>query len=314
MAVVVVVRLDDVQAAEQPPQSGLVRPLGERPVAVVPEQPELPRRVPGRRRDVQPAVAVEVLGRRAAAHVEDVEPQVGRDVGEARQLADRPEGLGRNQVGRRHAVRIAADRHVRDVEQPARGQVQLDGLLLQVVRRRRGGVVEHAGQGRDRLPGGVLVAVNAVAAERQDAGLRVGMVRAVPRLAEPQIGHPQAVARVVAYPGWPRGHQREGLLDEPDGLGLVAQAQLLLGQRQRQAPAGRPRGRTRQGRQLRPGADGRPLADVAVGLRRAVGNLPEGRQHPAMAVRRRRGVRLREDCGGTGRQHAQRGQQHDRAR
>ena len=65
-AVVVVVGLHDVQAAELIGQAGLRRPLGERAVAVAAEELHRLAAVEARRHDVEPAVVVEVVDDHAA--------------------------------------------------------------------------------------------------------------------------------------------------------------------------------------------------------------------------------------------------------
>ena len=78
--VVVVVGLQQVDAAQQPAQSGFPGPVGKGTVPLVDEEAHLPRRVPGGNDQVQGAVVVEVVGAGAAGQIEGVQSQVGRDV------------------------------------------------------------------------------------------------------------------------------------------------------------------------------------------------------------------------------------------
>src|SRR5579884_386633 len=85
MAVIVVVRLDDVESAEFTCESGLAGAVAKCAIAVVVEEAELVER-PGRRNhDVEQAVAIKVIYDDAAGVLPDAEIGLRCDV---RKLAD----------------------------------------------------------------------------------------------------------------------------------------------------------------------------------------------------------------------------------
>ena len=118
VAVVVVVGVDQVEPAGQPDQARLLRALGEGPVPVVVEEPELAPQVPGGDHEVEEPVAVQVLQDDPARQAAQVEADLGRNVGEAADVRLRREMRRADQPRGRHPVGVFPERHVGDVEQP----------------------------------------------------------------------------------------------------------------------------------------------------------------------------------------------------
>ena len=126
IAVVVEVGVAGVQRQDLVGQAGLVRDVLEGAVAAVAQQQRPPLGVGCGHEDVQPAVAVEVVDQAAAGHrfAARVEPDPGRHVDHPPRVvprrgepAQRQEELGRN------TLRVLAQRHVGDVQEPLDAQV-----------------------------------------------------------------------------------------------------------------------------------------------------------------------------------------------
>src|SRR5262249_56223285 len=121
------------------------------------------------------AVPVEILEDRPARQPDPVESDRGSDVREAADVPFRGEGLRTDAPALRHAIGPVAERHVGQVEKPAR--VEIVGLLLQ-----------------DRLVllagpvGAIEQAVDASAPDRHEARGGVVVVEAVLLLAEAEGG------------------------------------------------------------------------------------------------------------------------------
>ena len=107
-----------------------------------------------------------------------------------------------DQVVGRHRVRVLAERHVGDVQQPARLEV------LRVLRQRPGEVLDGA-----RGPG--LVLVHAAPADREDAPLGVVVREAVLQFATPEVGDGNRQlerVRRLAHGRIGRHQRRDGLV------------------------------------------------------------------------------------------------------
>ncbi len=178
IAVVVIVRLDHVETAEDSRESGLRGSIAEGSVLLVQEQPQLPRGIVGRDQKVQIAVVVEVLGHRAPREAERIDARAPRDVGKPRERFVGSKGLGRNPVSRRNSLGVLADGHVSDVEEPERGEVS-------------GRVLLHPGQNFlevfDRSPGAFRKKVHSVAANGKNAAIGIVSKSAVLGFSEAQV-------------------------------------------------------------------------------------------------------------------------------
>ncbi len=118
-AVVVVVGLQDVQAAELVGEARRLRPFRESAVAVVAEIVERPAAVKIRRDDVEAAGTGEIVDDHAAGGREDVQTRLGRHIGEAADVLGGGERGRRDEIRLRHARWIFPQRHVREVQQPS---------------------------------------------------------------------------------------------------------------------------------------------------------------------------------------------------
>ena len=124
VAVVVVVGVVQVERAGDALEARGRAVLDVRSAARAAEQDQVVvAQAPARGDDVEHAVAVEVVDQRAAGHVEGVETELAGDVGEARELALGVEEAARQALALGDAVRIGADRHVGDVQEPAGADV-----------------------------------------------------------------------------------------------------------------------------------------------------------------------------------------------
>jgi hypothetical protein len=119
VAVGVVVGLREVQAALDALEAGRLAPVLEAALARVVEVARRVLRVVRGEEQVHATVEVVVLGRGAAGEVEVVQAELGRDVDEARELRVGRERRRRDEVLLGHAVRVLADGHVGEVEEPA---------------------------------------------------------------------------------------------------------------------------------------------------------------------------------------------------
>ena len=152
-AVVVVIGLHDVESPGLPDQPGFFSAVGEGPLAVVVEIAHLIAHPERRNHDVQIAVPVEVFDNCTAREGIQIQPEIARDIVKSGERIIRFEGLGWDQPLGGHALRVFAQRHGRDVEEPAR---------LQIIRE----FVELLGQKLARLARAALDFVNALAANR----------------------------------------------------------------------------------------------------------------------------------------------------
>ena len=282
VAVVVVVGLAHVQAAGDAEE---VRRLGrvlERAVALVPEELRLADRVGGGDQEVDPVVAVEVVGHDAAVQAERVEPERGRDVLEARERLLGLEHARRDAVGRGHALGILAEGHVRDVHQPARAQVLAARAL------------EHLGEVAHRLLRAARLAVHAAAADREEAALGRVLAAAVLGLAEAHVRDREAVGDLgrlrVREVARERGQERVRSFPLCDRLLLVPEARLRVGERDAAAQALARRRVGGQGVELGPRVPRAARADVEVLLLRALAHLAQRGEH-ALVARARGGAR-----------------------
>ena len=119
-AVVVVVGMVDVDAAELTDRpASRVRSM-KRPLAVVLEEAQRVAQTPRRCDDVLQAVAVEILDDAAAGQADVIDAGGHRHVWEPPDVVLGAEDIGRNQPAARHFIRILADCHVGDVQEPLR--------------------------------------------------------------------------------------------------------------------------------------------------------------------------------------------------
>ena len=150
--------------------------------------------------EVEQAVVVEILHDRAAGLVEAVDPDQVADVAE---LADvelgLEESIQRDQEPGIDLVRIFAQGHVGQVEQPA--DLEVVGELLEVL-----------GEMPDRQPGALGIGVDGGRRDRQDARALAPALDAVLVLAAPQGGHPLEVDDGVAPERRP-GRDRSSIQD-----------------------------------------------------------------------------------------------------
>ena len=128
ITVIVVVGVDDVQAARLADQARRFGAVGERPIAVVAEVPHLVAHSHGREHDVEEAVAIEVIQDGPAGVSLDGQAQPGRDVVEPLDVVFGGEDLRRDAPLRRHLVRIFPQGHVGDVHEPAGAEVVRTGF------------------------------------------------------------------------------------------------------------------------------------------------------------------------------------------
>ena len=128
-----------------------------------------------REHDVEPPVALEIVDERPAGEPRRVEAALLRDVDEEAGVVGRLQRRFRDHEGLRHAGRVRAERHVRQVEQPAH---------LEVVGTRG----EEALEMLDRLGRARLELVLSRLAEREQAAVGVRVLQAVLNLAAPQLG------------------------------------------------------------------------------------------------------------------------------
>ena len=130
-AIVVVVSLDYVRAGGYLGESRGFAAVGERAVSIVMEIKQVPTYVVARGHYVEEPAILEVFNDDPARHLESVQPRV---VGHVHKTANAlARGFGsrsREQVFGRHAVRILAQRHIRQVQDPFHFEVV--GLLLEV--------------------------------------------------------------------------------------------------------------------------------------------------------------------------------------
>ena len=121
--VVVVIALDHVEAAHFADEPGLLGALGEGAVAVVVKEPQLIVQAPSRHHNVEKSVVIEILHDHAAREAFDVEADLGRDIGKSFDVVVRRKELWVDQPLGRHLFRIFAERHVGNVQQPARAEI-----------------------------------------------------------------------------------------------------------------------------------------------------------------------------------------------
>ncbi len=288
-AVVVVVGLHQVEPPVQTSEPGRLAAVAKGAVAASGEIAQAALGVGGRDDQIEHAVAVEVVDHHATHQVAFVDPGGRGDVGEARKGLAGGEDGGGDARRRRHAVRVLADGHVRDVEQPAGDEVI--------------GVAGEQGlELGDAAPRALLVLMHAGTADRQDAALAAVAGDAVAALAPPEQGDGALELGVVDVGRLGGGaaprDERGGLGERADGGIVVAQAQLLPAERAQITPAqGGRRGDRGGGEQPFEGARLR-IAGVHVGVRGGAGDLVEDRPHALVAVARGAGRRPRSRGGG----------------
>ena len=170
IAVVVVVGVAGVQAAELGSEPGRLGAILEGAVALVAKEPRRRAVVDRRQHDVEQAVAVEIVDDRAAGRAVGADAHGARHVREPRRRDLGAEQIGRQTMLRGHGVGMLAEQHRRQVQQPA--CLEVGGLAIGELR-------EHAegrGSARD-------VVVPAAGAQREQAPIRVGHHQAVVDLA-----------------------------------------------------------------------------------------------------------------------------------
>ena len=218
-AVVVVVGLEHVQAADDPGETRFLRPPRETAVAVVVEVLDLIGDAHVRDQQIEGAVVVEVLEDEAAGRAELGEASILGDFGEAADVGAGVERLGSDQPSLRDLGRITAQRHVAEVQEPPVG-----GHVFRIGR----WIGEQLGVELDRLGGTAPHLVDALAAHRQQARLGVVVHRAVLRLAEAEPG--EGELGLERFRDRPR-HRRPVLvlqaLQLGDGFGVRAVEELV---------------------------------------------------------------------------------------
>ena len=187
-AIVVVVRRIHLQPAEQPDQARLRRTFHKRAVAVVVVEPKLPVQPPGRSHDVEQSVVVEVVACDPSGEVEEIQAGFGRHVGKAGHGVLGGERVRRDEPVLGDLVRVFAQGHVGDVEQPQGARV--------------GGVFPE--DLREDLDGAARSAANMVPrrlGKREQAGLGMRLADAILLLAESKERHRPRQAEVSQGPG-----------------------------------------------------------------------------------------------------------------
>ena len=219
IAVVVVVGVHHVEAAQLTVEAGFPGTVDEAALAVVVEEAQGRAGIDGGSDHVEVAVAIEVVHQGAAGGVKDLQAGMVGDVREGADVGLRAQALGRDAELGRYAVRVLAEGHGGDVEQPAG---------LRVVRC----AGEHAEEGAHGLLGRSRVAVAAACGDGEDAHLRRVLADAVGHLADAQEGDAEVHQGLQLH-----GDrqlllrcQLQGGADPLHGLAVAAQAQQLLAQ------------------------------------------------------------------------------------
>ena len=194
--VVVEVGVRDVDAAQliehTRPLGDVLEPAGARVVVDA-------QRVAGadaRQNDVEATVVVEIVEDHTARACAQREPGLVRDVREARRRARARSR--RDQISWRHAIRVLADRHVGDVQQPSQLEVF-------------GSTCECPGEEIDGLCRAGLLLVNSARADGVDAPLGVVVEQAIVEFASPEARDRDRLLQKV-----------EGLVHQRAGSGLRA--------------------------------------------------------------------------------------------
>ncbi len=182
VAVVVVVRMHRVEPADDAGKAGRSAPILERPVPAVAQDVERIADAPRRQEQVEIRVAIEIVENRRTRKSRHVDARARRDVDEPLDVVLGLERGGRNEPRRFDLLRILAERHVGDVQEPARGQIERllgeDPLEL-----------------RDRGARASGLGMHPRAADREQARIGAVVPDAVLLLAEPQIAHRELLAQ-----------------------------------------------------------------------------------------------------------------------
>ncbi len=221
VAIVVVVSLHEVEAAEEPLQSAAFGLVFKGFPGGADEQSKLTAWLPGGAQHVKVAIVVEIVDDHSSRAVETVEAEPGSHVLEPRYFELRAKGRFRDEIGQRDLGRIAVNGHVGDVQQPAGGHVDI------AVRRQQ---LHHACEVLDGLPGACRVRMDPASLDRQDAALRGKAGAAVQGLAAAHVSDAQPEDRfsrvVTADPGAYPGQEADGRLQQLDPFFLVAGPEL----------------------------------------------------------------------------------------
>ena len=133
-------------------------------------------------------VAVEIIGHGAAGQADAIDPETGGDIGETGEGFLGGEGLRRDQVFRRHLVRILSQGHAGEVQEPQGLQVPVGSGA---------GVGQHRGELFDRCQGPFRENVDPALPDRQNAAFRGVVLAAVPGFPKAQIGDAEAEFQLV---------------------------------------------------------------------------------------------------------------------
>ena len=186
VAVIVVVGLNHVQAAEEAGQTSLFRPVHEM-AAKIPEVPHLSLWTPVRDQHVKPAIAVKVIRDYTAAEADGCKSHLGGHVPKRPCVCFGREALRGHEKALWNLVRVAPDCHMGKVEQPA---------SLDVART----LVQNGRQVADRLARIAGVLVQTSSTDRQNAALRGRMDQTVVGLAHAHERNGGLEGRLRAYP------------------------------------------------------------------------------------------------------------------
>ncbi len=170
MAVVVVVGVEQVEPADLAVEPRFVHPLGEGPVPVVVVEPHPVAQPERRAEDVDEAVAVEVLGDGATGERDRIDATRMGDVGKAADVGVRRECRRRDQPLLRHLLRPRPERHVDEIQAPAR--IEVTRIELEQLHQRPFGILRATPE-----------QVDAAAPDRQHAGITAVVSEAVLELA-----------------------------------------------------------------------------------------------------------------------------------
>ena len=181
IAIIVEIAMDRVEPARQPGNPGPFGRIDQAPVRIAQVEQHFAVDRPAGGEDIELPVAIEILDHRRARIVHPVDPGKVGNIGEFGPVIAIDRAGHGQQVFGRDIVRIAAQRHMRDVEQPL-GPVIVRPCL------------EHpVFQHRDGLCRTFLKLVLRAAVYRYDAGTGMRVVEAVLLFAQPQIGDGQPI-------------------------------------------------------------------------------------------------------------------------
>ena len=200
-----VVPADAVEAPELIDEAGAGRQILERAVAAIAIEAHGALWIDRGGDDVEEAVAVEVLHDAATGQIEGIDAQLLGDVRESSDVGVGLERARRDAISIRQTVGMGAERHVREVQQPAHLQVARDELEEPI---------EAIGRGL----GGAPYLVHAATAQRKLTALGVVACDAVLELGLAEVHHPLVAEDL----GHHRPHRRIALGEAP-GLADLGQ-------------------------------------------------------------------------------------------